>query len=110
VGLNENAQTWVSVYPISGEVIYGHCPCCCCCCCCCLRASLPLTYRSELGLRRLLLVRLLVGGTAPAARGMAAATAGAEGAKRKEDEDEAGPIKLSAGRGTLLLLVSVVLL
>jgi hypothetical protein len=41
---------------------------------------------------------------------MAAATAGAEGAKRKEDEDEAGPIKLSAGRGTLLLLVSVVLL
>ena len=71
------------------------CPCCCC----------TLTYRSELGLRRLLLVRVLVGGMAPAALGMAAATAGAEGAKRKEDKDETGAMRMVAGRGTMLLLL-----
>jgi len=42
---------------------------------------------------------------APAALGMAAATAGAEGAKRKEDKDETGAMRMVAGRGTMLLLL-----
>lgn len=68
------------------------------------RRDILLTYRSELGLPRMLLLRLLVDATVPAARGMAATAAGAEGGKRKENVGDAGTMRLAADKGARPLL------